>query len=172
MGSVSEWINLNPLRAKFIWGNVCFLFYINCRHWKVWLTYLWSSDAIWRHSYGPTLVQVMYGNGLLPDGTKPLLGPMLTNHQGFLWHAPKSNFTRTTLGTNVNHNMRLKITLLWLLPHLPGRQGRPRSMMTSSNGNIFRVTGHLCGEFTGPRWIPRTKVSDAQLWCFLWSTPG
>ena len=24
-------------------------------------------------------------------------------------------------------------------------------MMTSPNGNIFRVTGHLCGEFTGPR---------------------
>ena len=24
-------------------------------------------------------------------------------------------------------------------------------MMTSSNGNIFRVTGHLCGKFTGPR---------------------
>ena len=23
-------------------------------------------------------------------------------------------------------------------------------MMTSSNGNVFRVTGHLCGEFTGP----------------------
>ena len=42
-------------------------------------------------------------------------------------------------------------------------------MMTSSNGNIFRVTGHLCGEFTGPRWIPRTKASDAELWCVLWS---
>ena len=27
-------------------------------------------------------------------------------------------------------------------------------MMTSWNGNIFRVTGHLCGELTGPRWIP------------------
>ena len=25
------------------------------------------------------------------------------------------------------------------------------SMMTSSNGSIFRVTGHLCGEFTGHR---------------------
>ena len=25
----------------------------------------------------------------------------------------------------------------------------------------FRVPGHLCGEFTGPRWIPRTKSSDA-----------
>ena len=42
-------------------------------------------------------------------------------------------------------------------------------MMTSSNGNIFRVTGHLCGEFTGPWWIPRTKASDEELWCFLWS---
>ena len=29
-------------------------------------------------------------------------------------------------------------------------------MLMSWNGNIFRVTGHLCGEFTGPRWIPRT----------------
>ena len=44
-------------------------------------------------------------------------------------------------------------------------------MMTSSNGNIFRVTGHLCGKFTGPRWISRTKASDAGLWCFLWFTP-
>ena len=40
--------------------------------------------------------------------------------------------------------------------------------MTSSNGNIFRVTGHLWGEFTGLRWIPRTKASDAELWYFLW----
>ena len=36
------------------------------------------------------------------------------------------------------------------------------------NGNIFRVTGHLCGEFTSQRWIPRTKASDAEFWCFLW----
>ena len=46
-----------------------------------------------------------------------------------------------------------------------------QSMMTSSNGNIFRVTGTLCGEFTGDRWIPLTKASDAELWCFLWSAP-
>ena len=36
-------------------------------------------------------------------------------------------------------------------------------VMTSSNGNIFRVTGHLWGESTGPRWIPITKASDAAL---------
>ena len=45
------------------------------------------------------------------------------------------------------------------------------AMMTSSNGNFFRVTGHLCGEFTDHRWIPRTKASVAELWCFLWSAP-
>ena len=38
-------------------------------------------------------------------------------------------------------------------------------MMMSSNGNIFCVTGPLCGEFTGH------PASDAQLWCFLWSAP-
>ena len=30
-------------------------------------------------------------------------------------------------------------------------------MMTPSKGNIFRVTDHLCGEFTGPRWIPAQR---------------
>ena len=29
--------------------------------------------------------------------------------------------------------------------------------MTSSNENIFCVTGLLCGEFAGHRWIPRTN---------------
>ena len=46
-----------------------------------------------------------------------------------------------------------------------------RDMLTSSNGNIFRVTGPLYGEFTGHRWIPRKKASDAEPWCFLWSAP-
>ena len=45
------------------------------------------------------------------------------------------------------------------------------NMMTSSNGNISRVTGHLCGEFTGQRWISRSKASDAELWFFLSSGP-
>ena len=45
------------------------------------------------------------------------------------------------------------------------------NMMTSSNGNLFRVTGPLWGEFTGHRWIPLTKASDAELGCFLWSAP-
>ena len=43
--------------------------------------------------------------------------------------------------------------------------------VTSSNGNISRVTGHLCGKFTGQRWIPSTKATDTELWRFLWSAP-
>ena len=40
-------------------------------------------------------------------------------------------------------------------------------MMTSSNENIFRVAGPLCGEFTDHQWIPRTKATNAELWyCF------
>ena len=45
-------------------------------------------------------------------------------------------------------------------------------IMTSSNGKIFCVTGPLWGEVTVHRWIPFTKASDAELWCFLWSAPG
>ena len=45
------------------------------------------------------------------------------------------------------------------------------AVMTFSNGNTSRVTGPLCGKLTGHRWIPHTKASDAELWCFLWSAP-
>ena len=42
------------------------------------------------------------------------------------------------------------------------------AMMTSSNGNIFRVTDSLWGEFAGHRWVPLTKASNADLWCFFY----
>ena len=61
-------------------------------------------------------------------------------------------------------------------------------MMTSSNGTIFRVTGPLCGEFTGHRWIPsqrpvtqsfgvffdlrRNKRLSKQSWGWRFETPS
>ena len=48
---------------------------------------------------------------------------------------------------------------------------KDRNMMTSPNGNIFRVTGTLFGEFIGHRWILLTKGTDAEFWCFVWSAP-
>ena len=44
-------------------------------------------------------------------------------------------------------------------------------MMASSNGNISRVTGPLCGELIGNQWTPLTKASDAEPWYFLLSSP-
>ena len=66
----------------------------------------------------------------------------------------------------INESRELWYCNIQLIPAI----AREHIMMTSSNWNIFRVTCPLCGEFTGPRWITRTKASDAELWCFLWST--
>ena len=49
------------------------------------------------------------------------------------------------------------------------------TMMTSSNENLFRVTGLFAGNSPvtgdGHRWNLLTKASEAGLWCFLWSKP-
>ena len=83
------------------------------------------------------------------------------------WIAGVKTTTATTITADVaSGSNRKSWATLWTFFDL-----HKQSMMTSSNGNIFRVTGHLCGEFTGPQWIPRTKASDAELWCFLWSAP-
>ena len=73
-------------------------------------------------------------------------------------------------------SVKFWMDFVWIQPpqKTPSKWWRPFwssliAMMTSSNGNIFRVTGPLCGEFPGLRWIPRTKASDTELWCFLWS---
>ena len=41
-------------------------------------------------------------------------------------------------------------------------------MMTSSNGTFSALLA-ICAGKSPDRWIPRTKASDAELWCFLWS---
>ena len=41
------------------------------------------------------------------------------------------------------------------------------TMMTSSNGNIFRVTGPLCGEFTGPGEFPAQRPVTRSLDVFF-----
>ena len=63
----------------------------------------------------------------------------------------------------------IKLNLSSWYEYIDGMQGS--AFMTSPNRNIFRVTGHLYEVFSGRWWIPRTKSSDAELWCFLWSSP-
>ena len=52
----------------------------------------------------------------------------------------------SSIDQNYQHTCKYRWPLGW----------HGRIMMSSSNGNIFRVTGPLCGEFTGH------KVSDAE----------
>ena len=49
--------------------------------------------------------------------------------------------------------INLKYLSLYGIQHLQCFQ----CMITSSNGNIFRVTGPLCGEFTGPGEFPTQR---------------
>ena len=60
-----------------------------------------------------------------------------------------------------------KVKLGWIINKLENLV----IVMTSSNGNIFRVSGPLWGEYTCHRWIPHTKASDAELWWFLRYAP-
>ena len=52
-----------------------------------------------------------------------------------------------------------------ILHHATRRDRDIGIMMTLSNGNIFRVTGHLCGEFTGHLWIPLKGQWRGALMC-------
>ena len=73
----------------------------------------------------------------------------------------------------LHENIRISIFLRWisfgkfLVFFIRWR----RSWWRNQIEIFFRVTGPMCGKFTGDRWISRTKASDAELWCFLWSTP-
>ena len=58
-------------------------------------------------------------------------------------------YARTQFSNTVNYIAADDLTTLF---------SRNILMITSSNGNIFRVTGPLCGECTG----------DGELRCFLW----
>ena len=61
-------------------------------------------------------------------------------------------------GTKMTKVDKIVFGHLWLRGVAgPHRTLRVNFMMTSSNGNIFRVTGPLCGEFTGHRWIPTQR---------------
>ena len=48
----------------------------------------------------------------------------------------------------LNKNILSWVELSWIMY---------QHLMTSSNGNIFRVTGPLCGEFTGPGEFPTQR---------------
>ena len=118
--------------------------------------------AQWPRMVTEIWVNIDSGNVLLPDGTKPLPEPVLTYRQ---WD-PVAFLSLGAISQAAIPQPRISEIRLGM-----SYIKKNHAMMTSSNGNILSVTGHLCGEFTSHRWISRTEASDAELWCFLWSEP-
>ena len=124
-----------------------------------------------------SLVNIGSGNGLVPSGNKPLPEPMLTqicHHMASLCH----NVLRVTISPLNSQEISLMfynaVIAISTTEHLnaAARQQTLSSytdihptlnMMMSSNGNIFHITGPLCGEFTGDWWIPSQRLRK-QLW--------
>ena len=104
-----------------------------------------SHKKLWKHS-------IEYRRYFMYDHHANDKTPTCIPEVGTRWTNPKYDIY------NVHISFCCSLpTPAWLMINTAG------IMMTSSNGSIFRATGHLCGEFTGPRWIPLTKASDADL---------
>ena len=115
----------------------------------------WPSDVIWRHGFKSTSVQVMACRLRAPSyylNSSTLRSCGIYHEQIWMQQSVKQDWDL------YYHN---------LIQISQGPMSQRWWMMTSSNGNFFRVTSYLCGEFTDHRWIPRTKASDAEFWCFL-----
>ena len=98
--------------------------------------------------------------------TRPCDENQVTADSPHKWinNAEGSSMSRRRLGRTSPNTNQVSVYLSKL-----ASKSSLTNMMTSSKGSIFRATGPLCGEFTDHRWIPHTKASDAELWCFLWS---
>ena len=108
-------------------------------------------------------VYIGSANGLVPSGKKPLPELILTKLFVAIRYreVPMNLYMQDYLIFNKESNFYfmvevLKLIMLWCpFGHF---------MMTSSNGNIFSVTGHLRGKFTGPRWRGALMVSFICAW--------
>ena len=76
-----------------------------------------------------------------------------------LLHEPVLTYQKSEIYDAICHH---RVTTI-----VPSNGNTLYHMMTSSNGNIFGVTGPLWVEFTGHLCIPLTKATDAELWWFF-----
>ena len=152
----SEFPAQKPVTPSF---NVFFDLHLNTRlskqSWRRWFETL--SHTLWRHC---NRIFFLNENNWIQIQTLPKSAPkakidIITWHQVGDRPIPKLIRRRSTTLYGVRRP----------------RCDKSCDLMTSSNGNIFRVTCPWCGEFIGPWWIRLRKASDAELWYFPWSAP-
>ena len=179
-----------PITYSFFISNLCNSIHIKYNNHKS-RSYLCEISLVGFFEFEYTPMIYLDGPLLQPSLKEFWTGDMNSSRK-YLWRSHGRNHRPRLWWKNCHKSVAENLGLSWcqLYHHLwhhgvmtpPGTTSLPPAtkltfdalvfsglMMTSSNGNIFRVTCHLCGEFTGHRWIPRTKASDAELWCFLWS---
>ena len=122
--------------------------------------FIWTNDGLvyWRISASLGLNELW-----IKKIGKPLFTHSYTRstlYCGLVWlcnshlsHIPQGNLTDFE-------------TILWLARKAITKTARHRHDDVIK-WKHFRVTGLLCGEFTGHRWIPITMASDAELWFFF-----
>ena len=76
---------------------------------------------------------------------------------GLLWWLPSSLAATFVFLSPSLETTEVSVNVRWWVLSAMHRTPVLSHMMTSSNGNIFRVTDHLCGEFTGHRWFPTQR---------------
>ena len=112
---------------------------------------------------------IAYGGAVFGEGVGRIFmdDVRCEGNETSLWDCRRSVWDRSDCGHYEDAGVMCDTYLLshWGLSNIAD------NWWTSSNGNIFRVTGPLWGESTGHRWIPLTKVSDTELWCVIWSAP-
>ena len=152
--------------GEVLWHSLVILqFYRECpNHLWVWKSYLKNYYHICLWSISEINCHLVEDWVLPKDWT--ISAPRSNSSSNVpLWQMPPSSITTTCRNDS---SLLFNIVLYKQSDHLLSFSSK---IMTSTNGSIFCVTSHLRGEFTGHRWIPRTKASDAELWCFLWSAP-
>ena len=135
-------INIPTLKIFFLFWTQrrSFASKHTCLGYLVWDYALWCLEVYNKHS----------GNGVVSSYHTICLRACSVR----VYVCAKANFAHGFLVFHFFHTILINISRI--PPH----------------GDVIKwkyFTGPLCVEFTGSRWIPLTKASDAELWCFLWS---
>ena len=78
----------------------------------------------------------------------------------------------SALKTKAIHSIRYCSNAnVWQWPAWLSQISKSSHPMMTSSWKHFPRYWHFVRGIHRSRWIPRTKASDAELWCFLWSTP-
>ena len=75
------------------------------------------------------------------------------------------------MNCDTNHYQPVHLNLDWYILWVSGIGNNSFNMMTSTNGNIFRITGPSCGEFTSefPSQRPVTQSFDVFFDIHAWT---